>query len=62
MEALPDQEAGLQENFVNLQSIKKKFEVFEKQIFEKKFQEMLLKTPPIAWQKSNFNSHKSSIA
>jgi hypothetical protein len=39
MEALPDQEAGLQENFVNLQSIKKKFEVFEKQIFEKKFQE-----------------------
>lgn len=36
---LPEQEAGIQENFVNLQAIKQKYEGFERQIFEKKFQE-----------------------
>ena len=36
---MPDQETGIQENFVNLQSIKQKYSLFEKQIFDYKFKD-----------------------
>ena len=36
LERLPDHEIGIQENFVNLQSIKQKYHTFQMSVFEKK--------------------------